>query len=1009
MRAMHRRPFPFLRRLPALLACLLLWTALPALAVQRPAVSSGLPGYEHTAWRVGQGAPGDIWDISQDRDGLLWLATGSGLYRFDGRRFERQAPPAGTRYPSTNMVTLEHSADGALWIGYFQAGISQFARGQLYNYGRGQGVPVGVVPHFSQDRDGRMWAAINGGLREFDGQRWQPLPADTGVPEHRVQWVLHDSRGTFWVLANLRIWMRPAGQPRFEDTGIAVSQMATLTESPQGEVWLADRVRGTSPLANAQGLLPDSEREARRLPDLVAARLQFTADGALWATMSPHGGVARVTFDGSRAVRMERFDSPHGLTATSAVPIIADREGNLWVGTNLGLNRFRVRSVHTLAVGPSDPYRSLVRASDGRVYGYGEDLKPYDLRRPLLEGSAAQLQAAARRAPTPIWQFDWVNLARTVAGHTTLIPAPEPFTGQPLHALLFADDDQAWVCTGERGVLHYLHGQWQRETRLPEQACSSLALDANGQLLLGYADGRLRSMDATRIETFDANHGLLVGPVTALLHHQDLLLVAGEAGLAARLGNGRFMPVNTDMAGVLEGITGMVADAHGHLWLNGSRGLVRLGSDQLRRALRTGQPVTPRLFDAVDGMPGIALQSGPIPTAVLADDGLLWLATNQGLAWLDTTRSHVNTMAPSVRIGDVLHGSERQPLRDGLRLPAGTSQLQIDYVALSLARPERNRYRYRLSGVDDGWQDAGSSTRAYYTNLAPGNYRFEVEAANEDGIWSTAPASRSFRIAPTFIQTVWFKLLCTAAVLALLVLAVRIRSGQLAALFRARLQERNGERERIARDLHDTLLQGSQGLILRLHAISQSPQTPEPVRSQLESAMQLAERNLAEGRERVNALREGPFAGHDLASALADVHAEYAGHGTNPLRLTVEGPHPPLQADAAEEVFLIGREAIRNALRHANASAIEVELSYGTRCFLLHVRDDGVGIADENAGHGHWGLQGMRERAQRLGAELQLWTRPGLGTEVALAVPARRLYHHRPSRWRWPWSRTSHD
>jgi len=259
------------------------------------------------------------------------------------------------------------------------------------------------------------------------------------------------------------------------------------------------------------------------------------------------------------------------------------------------------------------------------------------------------------------------------------------------------------------------------------------------------------------------------------------------------------------------------------------------------------------------------------------------------------------------------------------------------------------------------------------------------------------------------MQTLWFKLLCAAAVLALLVLAVRIRSGQLAALFRARLQERHGERERIARDLHDTLLQGSQGLILRLHAISQSPQTPDRVRGQLESAMQLAERNLAEGRERVNALRDGPFAGRDLASALADVHAEYAGHGTNPLRLTVEGATPPLQADAAEEVFLIGREAIRNALRHANASAIEVELSYGARCFLLHVRDDGVGIADENAGHGHWGLQGMRERAQRLGAELRLWTRPGLGTEVALAVPARRLYHRRPSRWRWPWSRSHHD
>lgn len=1009
MRTMRGRPFPFLRRLPALLTCLLLMTALPALAVQRPALSSGLPGYEHTAWRVGQGAPGDIWDIAQDRDGLLWLATGSGLYRFDGRRFERQAPPPGSSFPSTNMVTLAVGRDDAMWIGYFQAGISQLARGQLHSYGRQQGVPVGVVPHFSQDREGRLWAAINGGLRWFDGRRWQRPPASTGLPEHRVQWVLHDSRGTFWVLADLKIWMRGPHQAAFIDTGIAVSQMATLVENPQGEVWLADRVRGASPLANAHGLLTGPEREARRLPDLVAARMQFTTDGALWATMSPHGGVARVTFDGTRAVRMERFDSPHGLTATSAVPIIADREGNLWVGTNLGLNRFRARSVHTLAVGPSDPYRSLVRTTDGRVYGYGEDLKPYDLRRSLLEGSAAQLQAAARQAPAPIWQFDWVNLARTVEGRTTLIPLPAPFTGQPLHALLFPDETQAWVCTGERGVLHYRDEQWQRASRLPEQACSSLALDAHGQLLLGYADGRVRRMGTTAIDAFGAAQGLSVGPVTALLQHQDLLLVAGEAGLAARIGEGPFVAVRTDMAGVLEGITGMVADAGGHLWLNGSRGLVRLESSLLRRAMQAGQQVTPRLFDAVDGMPGIALQSGPIATATLADDGLLWLATNQGLAWLDTKRSHVNTLAPSVRIGDVLYGSEQQPLRDGLRLPAGTSQLQIDYVALSLARPERNRYRYRLSGVDDGWQDAGSSTRAYYTNLAPGSYRFDVEAANEDGIWSTVPASRSFRIAPTFIQTVWFKLLCVAAVLALLVLAVRIRSGQLAALFRARLQERNGERERIARDLHDTLLQGSQGLILRLHAISQSAQTPEAVRGQLESAMQLAERNLAEGRERVNALRDGPFAGRDLASALADVHAEYAGHGTNPLRLTVEGATPPLQADAAEEVFLIGREAIRNALRHANASAIEVELSYGTRCFLLHVRDDGLGIADENAGHGHWGLQGMRERAQRLGAELQLWTRAGLGTEVALAVPARRLYHRRPSRWRWPWSKANHD
>jgi hypothetical protein len=225
--------------------------------------------------------------------------------------------------------------------------------------------------------------------------------------------------------------------------------MATLAESPQGEVWLADRVRGTSPLANAQGLLPDSEREARRLPELVAARLQFTADGALWATMSPHGGVARVTFDGTRAVRMERFDSPHGLTATSAVPIIVDREGNSG-SAPISASTASARSVHTLAVGPAIPTARWCGPAMARVWLWRrpQALRP---RRTLLDGSATQLQAAARQAATPIWQFDWVNLARTVAGRTTRIPLPAPFTGQPLHALLFPDDAQAWVCTGERG------------------------------------------------------------------------------------------------------------------------------------------------------------------------------------------------------------------------------------------------------------------------------------------------------------------------------------------------------------------------------------------------------------------------------------------------------------------------------------------------------------------------------------------------------------------------------
>jgi hypothetical protein len=196
------------------------------------------------------------------------------------------------------MVTLARGRDGALWIGYFQAGISQFARGQLHNYGRDQGVPVGVVPHFSQDRDGRLWAAINGGLRQFDGQRWQPLPAGTGVPEHRVQWVLHDSRGTFWVLADLKIWMR--GRPG----GVRGHRHRRLADGDAGRKPAGRSVAGrprARHLAAGQRAGPAAGQRTRSATPagLVAARLQFTADGALWATMSPHGGVARVTFDGT--------------------------------------------------------------------------------------------------------------------------------------------------------------------------------------------------------------------------------------------------------------------------------------------------------------------------------------------------------------------------------------------------------------------------------------------------------------------------------------------------------------------------------------------------------------------------------------------------------------------------------------------------------------------------------------------------------------------------------------
>ena len=979
-----------------------------ALAAQHPPIHVGFTGYNHTAWRAGQGAPGDIWDIQQDEAGKLWLATGSGLYTFDGQRFERQEVASGNDAPSLNMTTLFADRPGSLWIGYYHAGIAHLEHGRrLTTYQRGEGVPAGVVSSFAYDNDGVLWAAVEQGLRRFRNGRWEKLPASMGVPERRAHWLLKDSRGAFWALVGQQVWYIPKGGSAFTATGIDVAQMSTLAESPSGEIWLADRRRGAMPIADAHGMLPEAEREARLLPGIVASRLHFTSDGVMWAPMrgiDGVGGAARVMFADKTAVSVEVFNVAQGLTSPAAVPVFEDREGNIWVGTNLGLSRFRAQSVRTLTEGPSDPYRILGRNAAGGLVGYGEDAIPYALQRQTLGLPRAGLQATALSDGTPLWQFEWTNLVLRRGRELQRIQFPGPAEGMQPQALYFPNSHEAWACV--RGTLleHYYDGAWRSPVDLQRNGCIALAADGRGGLIAGFADGAVALYDGNRLRLLGKADGLDVGPITSILAVGDLLLVAGEKGLAIRSGEKTFGAVRIDIAGVLEGITGIVVDRSRQLWLNGGRGLVRLDLSVALESATQGGVVSPRLFDDVDGMPGVALQSGPLPTAQLSPDGLLWLGTNQGLAWLDTLKPNRSRSAPVTTIGNIHYGDEQQPPADGATLPAGITQLQIDFIAQSLARPERNRYRYRLSRVDAGWRDAGSATTAYYTNLGPGTYTFEVIAASEDGVWGTAPTTATFTIEPLVTQTFWFRSLVAIAIILLIAAAARMRARNITALVKARYEERLHERERIARDLHDTLLQGSQGLLLRLHAISVMPALPAGAQQRLESAMQAAEDSLREGRARVTALRQEADNRADLAAALSDVFRQDTQPDDRRLRVTVDGDPTRIRIEALEEIYLIGREAIRNAIEHSGASAIEVEIAYGA-VFRLHVRDDGQGMEPDRVREGHWGLQGMRERALRLGAELKIWSRPGLGTEVALSIPISRLNQNRPAT---PWWRLLH-
>lgn len=968
--------------------------------------------FHNTAWRVAQGAPADVWALAQARDGYLWLATGFGLYRFDGERFERLEPPAPGRFLSQNMTALSLLDDGQAWIGYFDGGASRLQGGRLQHFGASEGFPPGAVIRFERDAEGALWAATYGGLARFDGRRWHVVGADWGYPAARADWLLRDSRGVLWVAEGERMLRLPPGARRFEATGIDSAPAAVLAESPSGEIWLSDRRGGTRAVARAGGA-PLHAPTPPALRALVARRMSFARDGSLWLSLTDARGAARVVLDAAQAPMLERFRRADGLASDYTAPVLEDKEGNVWIGSNLGINRYRHRNVMALPVQPgAEAGEVTVQAQpDGGVL-VTDPLGMFRADRAaaarLLRGEP--LGAEYARLRDSAWAIGSDAIVRMHGGRRIEVPLPSAAAPRRVRAFLSDSAGVAWVAFAEQGVFRYADGHWRRETRLPLDTCTAIAQDAQGRHWFGYPFGRVRLLDAARARLYTPDDGLQIGHINTIHAGTTAPLVAGELGIAQWRGDG-FRTLAPARAPGLRGVTGIAETGDGDLWFNGGRGVLRVSRQQLEAAIADpGAVLQPTYFDAADGLPGLAVQASYGSTAAVGTDGLVWLATSQGLAWIDPQRLRHNPWPPQVFVRSLVANERALPLRAPLVLPEGTTRLQIGYTATSLTLPERVRFRYRLDGVDDAWRDAGMRREAFYTNLRPGRYRFEVIAANNDGVWNRRGATLEFGIAPRFVQTRGFALLVALLLLAGLWLLYALRMRQIATRVRLRLEERFGERERIARELHDTLLQGYQGLILRTHAALSALPDEAPLRRELETTLDRAERALEEGRDRVEGLRAS--AGHlpSLPTAFADLLDELGGQGPVQCQVLVEGTPRALQPLVHDELYQLGREALLNAFRHAQAAHVEVEIAYARDALRLRFRDDGRGIEAQvlQAGgrSGHWGLAGMQERARRIGAQLDLWSRPGSGTELNLRLAARRAYRQ-PQRNRL-WCRLRH-
>lgn len=978
-------------------------------AAEAPEAAQPLSAMDHTAWSTRDGAPGDVTAIAQTPDGFLWLGTSTGLYTFDGVRFSLFSPDATGEAIDQDISGLFTDASGALWIGKRFGGAYKLQDGKLTRFGEREGLPKHTLFGFAQERNGTLWAATATGIYRMDAGRWTRIDRDGDGIGGYVQAIVFDRAGTLWTAGANGVFYRPAGASTFVKHRVAQAPGLVMLDRA-GAPWyfhvggvaaLGDdsRVISASALGSQQG-------NAGILLFDRAGTAWGTADGRIMRYRAPKGWDAP---DIAHTLAVERGRPDWVASAPGAMQIFEDREGDIWMATPGGIDRFRENrltrvdpeklSTSTPMAGDDDAALWYLTDQDGLakirrgvpthlglLKGVGDDTSVYSFRRDR-DGA--------------LWMGGNSRLWRYRDGALTQVALPFDDALVALQAMAIDGGGGLWISAVGKGQFRFAEGRWSRNggiAGIPADAALTLEADGQGRLWMGFPDDRMAIVDRGHARLLDAADGLKVGNVLSLRLDSDRAWIGGSEGLMAFDGR-RLRPVRNADGTSPRAISGIAVTGSGDLWLNSASGLIHATASQVARFLRDpAAPLEDETFNGRDGIDGPPPLLRPLPSAATTRDGRVWVTTSNGMYWIDSAHVRRNPVAPQVVVQAIVaEGVRRSPSSQALSA-LRASRLEFDYTAPSLALPERVQFSYRLDGLDRDWQAAGTRRQAFYTNVAPGTYTFRVRASNEDGVPSAHDATLTFTIPPAWWQTTWF--VAAAALSACLVawLLHRLRLRQVSKALHIRLDER----ERIARDLHDTLLQGTLGLVLGFNEIAIGLPPGDPRRQRMEGTLDEADRMLAEARQRVTSLRTHPKSAQALADSLADAaQALSAGHQAV-FEMSVSGPPRVIRGDVSEEVFLFAREALANAFRHAHAGRIDLVLVFGSASLDVSIGDDGRGIPPEilQAGRpGRWGLPGLRERAARVGGRLSA-SSDSTGTRIAMAIPAAKAYAAARRRWR---------
>ena len=950
----------------------------------------GMSQYIHDRWGTDQGfVGGTVYAICQSDDGYLWIGTERGLVRFDGFTFTLIQHPLKDLPPIGPVRGLVSDVEGNLWIRLDGPHLLLYRDGTFEDAFARFDLREAAFTAMSKDNEGRL--LLSGfSARIFSYQDGKLKIVATAK----------EVTGTIISVAETRdskIWMgtRNSGLFRISEgrlsdvSGKLTNQCVnTLLPASNGGLWL-----GTDAgieYWDGNGVVKlDLPSSMNQLQILTMTK---DRDSNVW--VGTDHGLVRITWGG-----VASLDQVNHTQGNAVIAVYEDRDGDLWYG---GFERLRDGVFSTYSTGeglPSNDIGPVYVDPSGRTWfapltGGLYWLKDNHVGRVTLDGLDHDVVYSISGGGTDVWigrqrgGLTHLTINGNLFAARTYIQA-DGLSQNSVYSVHRDRDGTAWAGTVSAGVSRLKDGvftNYSVANGMASNSINSIVEGSDGTMWFGTQNGITSYANGHWVNR-SALDGLPASNVGTIFEDsKHVLWIATPAGLAFLSGGHIGVPQNLPEP-LREQIFGIAEGTRGSLWIATSDHVLRLDRDRLLIGSLEDSDI--QSYGTADGLRGA--EGVRRDRSVVADPlGRVWIGLSGGIAVTDP-RTPASDPAPvKVRVESVSAGGNPIYLKDSSKIAAGTHSITFKYESTNLSAPERVRFRYRLDGSDQGWSDSVAWRQVIYSNLGPGSYRFHVLASNAEGLWNDPETSVLFTIAPSYWQTWWFRALFLSACVLLIFALYRLRMYQLTQSLNARFQERIAERTRIAQELHDTLLQGFLSASMQLDVAEDQIADDSPGKPLVGRVLRMMANVIEEGRNALQGLRSPEAEGSNLETAFSRMRQEFSTEENIGYRVIAQSAARPLRPLIRDEVYRIGREALANAFLHAKAKSIEVELEYAERYLRILVRDDGCGIDPQvlHAGRGgHWGLPGMRERSEGIGASLKLRSRVGAGTEIELIVP----------------------